>query len=77
MNGALMTTADVLITPGRYEVLARDLRLNGIGNPPQYFWVLRGVAGRLLVESSEDEGYWIREEELERALTQGWVRRVE
>jgi hypothetical protein len=65
------------IQPGRYEVLARDLRLKGIGSPPSYFWVTRGVAGRYLIESSEDEGYWVREEELERALLNGWIRRAE
>lgn len=65
------------VIPGRYEVLTTRLRLNGIGNPPQYFWVSRGIEGMYLIESSEDEAYWIREGELEKALTNGWVRRVD
>lgn len=62
------------ILPGRYEVLNRALRLNGIGDPPAYFWVVRGVAGMFLVESGEHEGFWVREGELEKALASHWIR---
>jgi hypothetical protein len=65
------------ILPGRYEVLDRQLRLNGIGHPPPYFWVVRGVAGMYLIETSEDEGFWIREDELEKAITHAWIRRAD
>jgi hypothetical protein len=62
------------IVPGRYEVLNRQLRLNGIGHPPAFFWVVRGVAGMYLIETSEDEGFWVREDELEKALANRWIR---
>lgn len=62
------------ILPGRYRVLNPELRLNGIGDPPPYFWVVRGVAGMFLIESSEHDGYWVREEELEKALARQWIK---
>lgn len=62
------------ILPGRYEVLNANLRLNGIGDPPRYFWIVRGMDGQFLVESGEDEGHWVREDELEKALANGWIR---
>lgn len=65
------------IQTGCYEVVNRQLRLNGIGGPPPYFWVVRGRAGMYLIESSEEEGFWVREEELEKALAQQWIRRVD
>ena len=65
------------LIPGRYEVLNASLRLNGVGDPPRFFWVSRGVDGKVLVESSEDEGYWIRHDELMRAIDLGWVRPID
>lgn len=73
----LMSVETPTIPPGRYEVLRADLRLNGIGDPPRFFWVTRGAAGRVLIESSEEEGFWVREDELEKALALGWVRCAE
>lgn len=66
-----------VIAAGRYEVLARDLRLNGIGEAPPYFWVVRNAGGKYLIETSEDDGYWVREEDLELAVLRGWVRRLD
>lgn len=65
-----------LVIPGRYEVLARDLRLYGIANAPHFFWVVKGQQGMCLIESSEEDAYWIREDELERALAREWIRYV-
>ncbi len=62
------------IVPGRYEVLNVNLRLNGIGDPPRYFWVVRGVGGMYLIETGEDEGFWIREDQIEKALANQWIR---
>ena len=59
---------------GRYEVLSRDLTLNGVGDPPRFIWIVRGQNGQYFVESSEVDGYWIKEDELTRALANGWFR---
>lgn len=59
---------------GRYEVLDRSLRLHAIGSPPLEFWVAKIAGDRLLIETSEEDSYWIRTESLELAMEKGWIR---
>lgn len=58
---------------GRYHVQSRSLRLNGIGNPPHEFWVVRMTGDRCLIETTEEESFWVDCSEITRAIELGWV----
>ena len=62
------------VVRGRYQVRNRNLRLNGIGNPPHEFWVVRTSAdGRCLIETTEEESFWVSCDEIAHALSVGWI----
>lgn len=58
---------------GRYHVRDRSLRLKGIGQPPHEFWIVRTAGDRCLLETTEEDSYWIDCGEVARAVTEGWI----
>jgi hypothetical protein len=67
----MMMAIDCDVKLGAYEVVTKTCDF------PVDFWAVRCVAGRILIESSEEESMWVSEDKIQRALERGYIRLVE
>lgn len=55
---------------GRYEVVTKTHDF------PMDFWAVKIASGRVLIESTEEDSYWVRESSLDHAVERGLVVKV-